>query len=115
MAKDKKEEVLSLEEIRQMIKYLSAYPTKKNLAILLQIYTGVRVGELTALKPEDNACRFHLTICRTEYLYFDKRKKKRMIGVKDFPKTENSIRDIILPKSAQLIIDRLKHQTGTDE
>ena len=40
----------------------------KNLAVLLQIYTGMRVGELTALKPEDNKSKQCLHICRTEYL-----------------------------------------------
>lgn len=110
--KNKEEEVFSLEEIKLLVSYLSKDLTPQNLAILLQIYTGVRVGELTALKPEDNNKSRYLRICRTEYTYFDTELNKRVTSVKDFPKTDDSIRTIILPKEAQYILNLAMHSAG---
>lgn len=110
--KNKEEEVFSIEEVRLLVSYLSKDLTPQNLAILLQIYTGVRVGELTALKPEDNNKSRYLRICRTEYTYFDTELNKRVTSVKDFPKTEDGIRTIILPKEAQDILNLAMHRAG---
>lgn len=106
--KHSRTEVFSENEIKQLVKYLSNNPTLINLGILIQIYTGVRVGELSSLKREDNNQQMVLRISRTEYTYFDKRKGKRTTEVKDFPKTENGIRSIFLPDHAQKILDLAK-------
>ncbi len=113
--KNSETEVFSIEEIEKLITYLWNNQTQRDLAILLQIYTGLRVGELTALKPEDNYEVLHLRIARTEYNYYDTELGKRVSKVKEFPKTENSVRKIILPKKAQDIINRLKLQVGSHE
>lgn len=114
-AKQCKSEVFSDSELRLLEMQLRQRKIKKDLAVLLQIYTGLRVGELTALKPSDNARERVLHVCRTEYGCIDKETGKRVIRVKDFPKTENSVRDIILPKKAQHILNLLKMQVGADE
>lgn len=108
-------EVFSVSELHLLLTYFNEHPEKKNLGIALQIYTGLRVGELTSLKPEDNKTKNHLQICRTEYNYYNKELHKRITEVKDFPKTENGIRDIIIPVKAQNILDILKSESNGSE
>jgi len=113
--KEKETQVFSLDEMRNLVSHLEQEESVKNLAVLLQIYTGMRVGELTALKPEDNKSKQCLHICRTEYNYYDKALKKRTMGVKDFPKTDESIRDILIPEAAQQVLDKLKALSAGSE
>lgn len=113
--KNNEEEVFSISELHLLVTYMNEHPTTKNLGLLLQIYTGIRVGELSSLKPVDNIKKCYLRICRTEYKYYDNELQMSQIGVKEFPKTENSIRDILLPEKAQDILDHLKSQAGNNE
>jgi integrase len=98
-----------------LVAYLNEHPTIRNLGLLLEIYTGIRVGELSSLKPADNQKRGYLNICRTECKYFDTESQKSHIGVKEFPKTEKSVREILLPEKAQEILDYLKNHIGNSE
>ncbi len=116
-SKNPDEEVFSIDEMNKLTSYLweKKNKTKRDLALLLQIFTGMRVGELTALKPCDNEDKYHLKICRTEYNCYDKQLKKRVTTVKDHTKTENGIRTIVLPERAQHVLNLLKLQVGSDE
>ena len=81
----------------------------------MEFFTGTRVGELSSLKHEDNKRRYILKVQRTEYMYYDKVEKKRVTTVKNFPKTENGVREILLPKQAQEILDRIKQMNPDGE
>lgn len=79
-----------------------------DLGILLYFKSGVRPGELVALKPEDVTGRV-LHIHRTEVRYKND-DGKNVYEVRDFPKTEAGIRDVILPASAEWILKEIRRK-----
>lgn len=87
-------------------KYLNENMNIRNLAILVTLYTGLRLGELCALKGTDvdfinNTISVNKTVQRVNNK--DGYSKTKLII--DIPKTENSIRIIPIPI---FIIDHLK-------
>lgn len=84
-----------------VLKDFETKPTTRTtgLAILLAHQTGLRVGELVTLKPSDIKGSY-LTVERTETSYSiinpDGTKSKPIYEIKDFPKTDDSNRDIPL-------------------
>ena len=73
-------------------------PDIYNLGILLVFQTGLRVGELSALKPSDISDNI-IKVRRTEVKYRDEN-NKWIVKVSDHTKTESGIRDLIVPSSA---------------
>ena len=92
---DEKNEVFSEDEIPVIVDYLKKNPTIWNLGVLLVLQTGVRVGELSALKPCDWDGKNILRVRRTEIRYKNE-KGKNIVDVREFAKTEAGMRDIIL-------------------
>lgn len=99
--KEDYEEVFSEEETDKMMAYLQSNLDVKNLGILLIFVTGLRVGELVALKHEDFNGNI-IKIRRTEVRYADGHGKHEYC-VKEFPKTEAGVRSAIMLKKAQII------------
>lgn len=97
---NKKVEALTVEEQRKLINVLELNK-KYDLIILMQLYTGMRIGEVLALKKDDLV---NNTICIQRTLTRDKNDKV-IIGRK--PKTENSIRNITINKSIQIILQNV--------
>lgn len=106
--KDNSREIFTQTELKRVTEYLQDNPDIVNLGLLLEFFTGTRVGELSSLKHEDNDRRYILKIQRTEYMYYDKESGKRVTTVKNFPKSESGVREILLPKEAQEILDKIK-------
>lgn len=104
--KDKREKVYTVEEAMLITDYLKKSTLIEYLAILLVFQTGIRVGELAALKPEDVNGR-GLNIRRTEISYKDDRTGKQVTEVKDFPKSEAGFRTIIMSKEANTTIQKI--------
>lgn len=77
-----------------------------DLAILLLYKTGVRPGEISAIKKVDITGRI-LHINRTEIKYNDEN-GHQVTEVRDFPKTEAGIRDVVLPASADWILRKIR-------
>ena len=77
-----------------------------SIGILLYFKTGMRPGELSAIKQIDVDERI-IHICRTEICYKDEN-GNNVYEVRDFPKTEAGIRDIIIPLSAKCLIKKAK-------
>ena len=71
---DKEKEVFMENEVEVITSYLRDHPTLYNLGILLAFETGMRVGELSALKPTDIKDGF-IRIRRTEYKYRNEKGK----------------------------------------
>lgn len=113
--KDKEHEVFNEKEVGLLMKNFSENPTLANRGLILAFLTGVRVGELSTLKSEDNNKRNVLKIRRTEITYHDKGLNKRVTTIKDFPKTDSGVRDIILPEKAQLVLDSIKSLSQGEE
>lgn len=106
VVKEDYEEVFSEEETDKMMEYLQSNLDVKNLGILLIFVTGLRVGELVALKHEDFNGNI-IKIRRTEVRYTDGHGKNEYI-IKEFPKTEAGVRSAIIPADFTWLADRLK-------
>ena len=96
---NKKTEVFNEDEIVLVTKYLSENADIYNLGILLAFHTGLRVGELSALKPTDIDEQI-IKIQRTEIKYRDENNKWK-VKVRDDAKTEAGNRDLIIPTSTK--------------
>lgn len=102
---EKEDEVFSEEEIPKLAEYLKNHPDMLNLGILLTLETGVRVGELLALKRSDLKGDV-LQIRRHEHRHFDENGKV-IYTVKEFAKTDAGVRDIILSKTGMETMKKL--------
>lgn len=100
------EEVFSEEETRMLIDYCIDNPSPAHYGLLLMIVTGMRVGELAALRPEDITAD---TVCikRTETPYISSDGHKR-VRVGDMPKTDSGYREIIVPMQFKWLLKRIK-------
>lgn len=98
-----KSQVLSSTHQKQLEKYLMDNITPENLGIILCLYTGMRIGEICALKWSDvdfescliNVNRTVLRIRNTE----KRGKGPKTIIVTGTPKTDSSQRAIPVPKA----------------
>lgn len=109
--KSKKEtipvEALTVDEEKALIKYLNSTEHEYNDAILLMLYTGIRVGECLALTYDNiNLKEKTLTIQRT----LTRDEKDRVILGKQ-PKTQKGKRTIIMSSQAIAIATRIKNKT----
>lgn len=112
--KNNDNEVFTEEEVQRLFRYFRENLSIVHLGLMLQFLTGLRVGELSTLKPEDNRKPMVLKVSRTE-IYYKNSDGIKTWEIKEFPKTENSIRNIILPELAQKILDVLKNMSKDHE
>ena len=95
------------EEVEKVLNYFKQHKLDlKDLGILLLFYTGMRPGELSALTWDDvngNIIKIHSTEIRDE-----NENKEYIYEVRDFPKTEAGIRDVIVPQSQLWILKEIK-------
>lgn len=97
-----------------MEKYLMSNMDIINLGILLLFKTGLRIGELSALKRED-INNYSIYINRTEIRYRDKSKESiNQYVVRDYPKSEAGERYVVVPTQYEWIIDKLLSYGGKD-
>lgn len=111
--KEDDEEVFSDEEMAKLLKYLSEVPDMLNLGIILMFCTGVRVGELVAMKwcdITDNSIK----IRRTEISYKND-DGENVCEIRDYPKTEAGVRTVFVPTEFTSIIRRLRLLSGNQE
>lgn len=108
----KRKNVYKKSERELLYNYLMSNPTIENLGLALMCLTGLRIGELAALKLEDNIEPCVLYIHRTETRVDVN--GKRMITVEDTAKMDHD-GEITLPKAAQRIIDITRMRTHRDE
>ena len=101
--KEDYEVVFDEHETALMLNYLKEHCDIKNAGILLMFVTGVRIGELAALKHEDlNPETGTVKIRRTETRYMEN--GSTIYGIKDYPKTQAGVREIVVPTSYQWLI-----------
>lgn len=103
-------EILTLFEQERLCNYLVNNLNDKNLGILLCIYTGIRIGELCALKWSDIDMRekvlsVNKTMLRIRDNYSEQHGSKTKIIITP-PKSEDSIREIPIPN---FVINILKN------
>ena len=110
---EKKKQVYTDSEKKQMILYLEKNLDSCNLGLLFIFATGIRVGELASLKPEDiSGNKIHIS--RTEISY-ESSKGKYSYEVRDFPKTEAGIRDIRIPKEFIFYLQLAKNRAANNK
>jgi len=111
--KEDDEEVFDDEEIAKLLEQLTSVPDILNLGIILMLCTGVRVGELVALKWCDIDGNL-IEIRRTEISYKDGG-GNNICEIRDYPKTEAGIRTVFIPAEFSSIINRLRLLSGGKE
>ena len=92
-------EVFNESEIPVIVSYLANNPDSWNLALLLQFQTGMRIGEIAALRWE-NVSEDCIRVRATEVKYVDESGKWR-VHIQEHTKTDAGYRDIILPPQAK--------------
>lgn len=109
---NKEEQVFTEDEIPKVINYLENNLDIVNLGLLLIFATGIRVGELAAIKPEDvNDNMLHVQ--RTEVCYVaevDEKTGKSInaYDIEEYPKSEAGDRYVVIPNESMWIISRTK-------
>mgnify|MGYP002621285020 FL=1 len=103
---NKETEVFNEDEIPVVISYLRNHADIWNLGLLLQFQTGMRIGEISALKREDIQQNGTLLVHRTEVKCKDE-SGKWTVYVKDTSKTDAGNRTIILPDNAKWTLDEI--------
>ena len=106
--------VFSEDETERIANYIeSSYADIIDLGILLLFKTGLRPGELCGLKREDlDKNKIH--VLRTEINYKDEN-GKNVYEVRNFPKTEAGIRDVIVPNSSHWILSEIRKRNPFGE
>lgn len=104
--KEDYEEVFDEDETSSMINYLKNNCDIKNAGVLLLFVSGLRIGELVALKHDDlDPIKNTVKVRRTETRY--KQDDRTIYVVKDYPKTRAGVREIVIPSSFRWLIRNL--------
>lgn len=105
--KDKENEVYQEAEIEKLTSYLRSNQEDIRCQGLLLIFeSGVRIGELCGLKPEDIHDGY-IHIQRTEVKYRDE-SDRWVMDVRDYPKSEAGDRYIIINENAVKTIENIE-------
>lgn len=109
-------EVLSVAHHRAILNYIQSHFTFTGLGIYISLSTGLRIGEICALKWNDiNMADGTITVRHTiERIYILDGKKKHTELVINTPKTQNSCRAIPMSKELLTMINPLKKVVNDD-
>lgn len=109
-------EVLTIANHKKILTYIRENFTFRNLGIYICLTTGLRIGEVCALKWSDiNIEQGTLTVGRTiERIYVLDGEKKHTEVVINTPKTANSCREIPLSKETLALIRPLMKVVNLD-
>lgn len=112
--KTKPMRILSKSEQEKLCKYILSEPEPCNIGILVCLFTGLRVGEICALRWEDisfteQIIHVHNTIQRIQNLSSDELKTKIIITT---PKSSCSIRTIPIPDHLKEVLVKYKKSSS---
>ena len=99
--------VLSPNEERQLIHYLKSNPSNTNLGILICMFTGIRIGELCALKWSDFSFEdgeFHIKRTMQRLNTPDEKSIAKTHIEIGKPKSQSSVRTIPIPNSIMKLL-----------
>lgn len=113
---NKELEVLSVAHHRTILNYIQSHFTFTGLGIYISLSTGLRIGEICALKWGDvNVADGTITVSRTiERIYIIEGEKKHTELVINTPKTKNSCREIPMSKELLAMVKPLKKVVNDD-
>ena len=101
------EETFSDKEVRLLMDYLWKEQDIRGFGLILMFQTGMRVGELAALRRE-NIHDGKILITGTEEVYTDPVTGKKICEVTDHAKTDAGERTIILPAQAERTLKAIR-------
>ena len=109
-------EVLSISHQKKLMQYVTDNFTFRNLGIYICLSTGMRIGEVCALKWSDidlgtETIHVNRTIERIYIIEGNERHTELIIGT---PKTKNSIREIPISKELMKLLRPLKKLMNDD-
>lgn len=109
-------DVLSVSEEQKMLDYLSRHPDLYNLGLQICLFTGMRIGEVCALRWRDvdllsGTIRVRRTVHRV-YMIDDGPKRSELTI--DYPKTAGSYRDIPLIRDLAAILSEYSIDASGD-
>lgn len=110
-------EVMSIDNQRKIMQYLTENFTYRNLGIYLSLCTGMRIGEICALKWKDIDLKAE-TICvrsTIERVYIVEDGTRHTQLVIGTPKTRNSFREIPLSLELLKLIQPIKRGVKEDD
>lgn len=93
-------------EMQLLVKYLINKPTLGNLGVLVAAYTGMRVGEVAALKWSDINDQY-IYVHSTQIRYHDDNGKD-IYEIKNSPKTDAGIRKVVIVENLHSVIKRIR-------
>ena len=108
-----KNEVFDEEETEVLIEHLKQQDSVRDYAILLGLITGLTVGEIAALKPDELHSNW-VEVNGIEETYKDCETKKRITERRDFPKTQKRVRTILIPNNFTYVTEKLQSLSGKD-
>ena len=113
---NKELEVLSVSNHKKILNHIQSHFTFTGLGIDICLSTGLRIGEICALKWSDiNVTDSTITVSRTiERIYLIEGEKKHTELVISTPKTKNSCREIPMSKELLAMIKPLKKVVNDD-
>lgn len=102
-------EVLSIENHRKIMNYIQGNFTFKNMGVYVCLSSGLRIGEICALKWEDIDVRESVIHVRRtlERVYVMDEEPRRTVLIEGMPKTVNSVRDIPITKNLMKMLKPL--------
>lgn len=106
------EQVFATEEENKIRDYVLSHPEILGLGIILAFFTGLRIGEVSALKWNDWDGDI-LIVQRTEIKY--KMNGKWIEDVRNFTKGRDGIREVVLTDDAIDILKKLYQYTGSKD
>lgn len=106
-------QVFAKDEETRIENYIADNPDVLSLGVALAFVTGLRVGEVAALKWSDYMGDF-LSVTRTEIKYIGEN-GDRIEDVRESTKGRDGHRQVVLSDSAQGILEKLRAYTGTGE
>ncbi len=113
--KSKEKALLNEDEQTALYAYLTANPSASNIGILLCMFTGLRIGELCALKWSDIDLDKRIIAVRHTMLRINRRDNESTAKTKLIitpPKSASSIRKIPLPDFIVPLLSALKSENG---
>ena len=108
----RKVEALEKQEQAKLENYILENEKKYHYGILLSLYTGLRLGEVIALKWQN-------VDIKNKLIYIDKSvgtisQNHKTLTIESSPKTQSSIREIPISKQLLILLKKLKQASTTD-
>lgn len=98
-------------ELPLIMRYITDNLDIINIGLLIMFKSGLRVGELSALKYEDvSNDNKTIHVSRTEICYEEN--GKNIYTVRDFPKTQAGIRDVSFPQKYSSYLQKAKNTSS---